>query len=45
MNNLITLAEYAKIKKKSLKTVYNWIHSGKIKPVVIGTHKFIKYEK
>ena len=42
--NLLTYQEYATIKKVSLKTVYNWIKAGLIKPVVIGTSKFIKYE-
>lgn len=44
MNNtdFITLQEYATKKNKSLKTIYNWIKVGKIKPVQIGKHKFIK---
>jgi len=43
--NLITLEAYAKIKGVSLKTIYNWINAGKIKPVIIGKHKFINHEK
>jgi predicted site-specific integrase-resolvase len=38
----ITLADYAERKNKSLKTIYNWIKAGKLKPVQIGKHKFIK---
>lgn len=43
--NLITLEQYAQIKNVSLKTVYNWIKAGKIKPVKIGKHQFINNEK
>jgi predicted site-specific integrase-resolvase len=41
-SNLVTLEVYARKKKRSLKTIYNWIKSGKVKPVVIGKSKFIK---
>jgi predicted site-specific integrase-resolvase len=41
-SNLVTLEVYARRKKRSLKTIYNWIKSGKVKPVVIGKSKFIK---
>jgi predicted site-specific integrase-resolvase len=43
--NLITLEDYARLKKVSLKTIYNWINAGKLKPVIIGKHKFINNEK
>lgn len=42
LSKLITLKEYAERKNKSLKTIYNWIKAGKLKPIQIGTHKFIK---
>lgn len=45
MAKLITLTEYAKRKKVSLKTVYNWINSGKLEPTIIGKHKFITVKK
>jgi predicted DNA-binding transcriptional regulator AlpA len=38
----ITLADYAEKKNKSLKTIYNWIKSGKLNPVKIGKHLYIK---
>ena len=38
----ITLSEYAEKKNKSLKTIYNWIKAGKLNPVQIGKHKYIK---
>jgi predicted DNA-binding transcriptional regulator AlpA len=44
LSKLITLKEYAERKNKSLKTIYNWIKAGKLKPVIIGKHQFIKYE-
>lgn len=40
--NLLTLEQYARKKGVSLKTIYNWINAGKLKPVYIGKHKFIK---
>jgi len=43
--NLITYQEYAKLENISLKTVYNYVKAGLIKPVIIGKSKFIKYEK
>lgn len=45
IKNLITYSEYAILKNISLKTVYNHIKAGYIKPVVIGKAKFIRYEK
>lgn len=42
---LITFEQYAKLNNISLKTVYNKIKAGLIKPVVIGKSKFIKNEK
>jgi predicted DNA-binding transcriptional regulator AlpA len=42
LSKLITLREYAERKNKSLKTIYNWIKAGKLIPVQIGKHKFIK---
>ena len=42
---LLTFIEYAKLKGISLKTVYNWIKSGKVKPTIIGKHKFITEKK
>lgn len=44
-NELLTYSEYAKLKGISLKTVYNHIKAGFIKPVIIGKAKFIRYEK
>lgn len=44
-NNILTLEEFAKVQKVSLKTVYNWINKGKIKPTIIGKHKFITTKK
>ena len=41
-SNLVSLEVYARRKKRSLKTIYNWIKSGKITPIVIGKSKFIK---
>lgn len=38
----ISLQEYADKKNKSLKTIYNWINAGKLKPVTIGKHKYVK---
>jgi predicted site-specific integrase-resolvase len=38
----ISLQEYAVKKGKCIKTVYNWIKAGKIKPVTIGKHQYIK---
>ena len=43
--SLLTLQEYADIKKVSLKTVYNWINKGKIKPIVMGKTKFLTHGK
>lgn len=40
--NLISIEDYARKKKVSVKTVYNWINCGKIKPVIIGKTKLIK---
>jgi predicted DNA-binding transcriptional regulator AlpA len=42
MSDFITLQEYAIKKNKSLKTIYNWIKAGKIIPVKIGKHQYIK---
>ena len=44
-SNLLTYAQYAKLKSISLKTVYNHIKAGLIKPVIIGKAKFIKNDK
>jgi excisionase family DNA binding protein len=41
-NQLLSLEEYAKLKNVSLKTIYNWIKAGKLKPINIGKSKFIK---
>jgi len=41
-NQLLSLEEYAKSKNVSLKTIYNWIKAGKLKPIIIGKSKFIK---
>jgi hypothetical protein len=41
-SNLVSLEVYARRKKRSLKTIYNWIKSGKLNPVIIGKSKFIK---
>lgn len=40
-DNIYSLQEYATQKKVSLKTVYNWIKSGYIQPIIIGKTKFI----
>jgi predicted site-specific integrase-resolvase len=39
--DILSLEEYAKLKNVSLKTVYNWINVGMIKPIKIGKTKFI----
>lgn len=45
-NSIIyTLQEYADLKKVSLKSVYNWIKSDYIKPILIGKTKFILIHK
>lgn len=44
-NKILTLQEYANLKKVSLKTVYNWIKSSYIQPVLIGKTKFILIPK
>ena len=41
----MTLEEYAKHIGVSLKTIYNHINSGKLKPTIIGKSKFIKLKK
>ena len=41
-SELMTYTEYAKFKKISLKTVYNYVNTGLIKPLIIGKAKFIK---
>jgi hypothetical protein len=41
-DELLTYEEYAKFKKISLKTVYNYVNNGMIIPIVIGKSKFIK---
>lgn len=41
-SNLVSIEDYARKKKVSVKTIYNWINSGKLKPVVIGKTKLIK---
>ena len=42
--NLISLEQYAQIKNVSLKTVYNKIKAGALKPVIIGKAKFILHK-
>ena len=42
---ILSLQEYATLKKVSLKTVYNWIKTGFIKPTTIGKTKFILLPK
>lgn len=39
---ILSLSEYAQSQNVSLKTVYNWIKSGKLKPYIIGKTKFVK---
>ncbi len=41
-NQLLSFEEYSKQENVSLKTVYNWIKAGKLKPIIIGKSKFIK---
>jgi predicted site-specific integrase-resolvase len=41
-SNLISIEDYARRKKVSVKTIYNWIKAGKVKPVIIGKTKLIK---
>jgi predicted site-specific integrase-resolvase len=43
--DIYSLEEYAKLKNVSLKTIYNWIKTGFIKPIKIGKTKFILNEK
>ena len=45
MKNLISVATYARAKKISTTTVYNWIESGKLKMVEIDGKKFIDISK
>ena len=45
MKNLMSLEEYAKHIGVSLKTIYNHIKAGKIKPIIIGKSKFINLKK
>lgn len=42
--DLLTIDEYAKHIKKSRRTIYNWIASGKLKSkiVTIGKHTYLK---
>jgi hypothetical protein len=42
INELLTFAEYAKLNNISLKTVYNYVNSGVLTPVIIGKSKFLK---
>jgi predicted site-specific integrase-resolvase len=42
---ILSLQEYASLKKVSLKTVYNWLNTGYIKPTIIGKTKFITIPK
>jgi predicted site-specific integrase-resolvase len=44
-DNIYSLQEYATLKKVSLKTVYNWIKSSYIQPILIGKTKFILIPK
>ena len=44
-NFILTLEQYAKEQGVSLKTVYNWIKSGKLKTTLIGKHQFITTKK
>ena len=41
VSNLLTFEQFAQKKGISLKTVYNHIKIGKIKPVIVGKTKFI----
>lgn len=41
-SDLVTIETYSERKKKSLKTIYNWIKAGKLKPTYIDGKKFIK---
>lgn len=41
VQNLLTFEQYATKKGISLKTVYNHIKAGLIRPVIIGKSKFI----
>lgn len=40
-NNIYSLGQYAKLKKVTLKTIYNWIDAGLLHPITIGKSKFI----
>lgn len=42
---ILSLQEYAKLKNVSLKTVYNWLKAGAIKPILIGKTKCIAITK
>ena len=39
--NVVPLREYAKLKKVSRQSIYNWIKLNKIKSVKIGYQQFI----
>jgi predicted site-specific integrase-resolvase len=42
---ILSLQEYADLKKVSLKTVYNWINTGYVTATIIGKTKFITIDK
>jgi len=41
VSNLMTFTEYAEKKDICIKTVYNHIKNGNLRPVIIGKSKFI----
>jgi predicted site-specific integrase-resolvase len=42
---ILSLQQYADLKKVSLKTVYNWLNTGYLTPTIIGKTKFITITK
>lgn len=45
LSHIVTIETYAKKKKKSLKTIYNWIKIGKIEPVYIDGKRFLNLNR
>jgi hypothetical protein len=44
-SHLVTLETYARRKRKSLKTIYNWIKIGRIEPVYIDGKRFVNLNR
>mgnify|MGYP000916578699 CR=1 FL=1 len=43
-NKYLTIIDYASKNKVTRQTIYNWIKTGKIKPIKIGSQQLIKIE-